>query len=90
MKGRTSRADTVTVTRNEILTSLNEPERWLLALVEVKPGGGEDIRYAKRPFEVGGSDYLFDVTSVNFDWNALWAKGLPPAEHHTQAGLTLG
>ena len=67
VKGRISRADTVTVTRNEILTSLNEPERWLLALVEVKPEGGEEIRYAARPFEAGGSDYLFDVTSVNFD-----------------------
>lgn len=30
-------ADTVTVTKNEILTALNRPDSWLLALVEAPP-----------------------------------------------------
>ena len=63
--------------------SLNEPDRWLLALVEVSPEGGEEVRYVTRPFEIGGADYLFDVTSVNFDWHALWAEGRTPADYHS-------
>jgi len=35
VKGRITGADTVTITRNEILTALNRPEQWILALVEV-------------------------------------------------------
>ena len=76
----------VTVSRNEILTSLNEPDRWLLALVEVRPEGGEAIRYLRRPFDAGTRDYLFDVTSVNFDWKALWAKGQAPQDYRSRAG----
>jgi superfamily II DNA or RNA helicase len=35
VKGRISGADTVTVTKNEILTALNKPENYILALVQV-------------------------------------------------------
>jgi superfamily II DNA or RNA helicase len=35
VKGRIAGADTVTITRNEILTALNRPDNWILALVEV-------------------------------------------------------
>ena len=35
VKGRISGATTVTLTKNEILTALNKPEDWILALVEV-------------------------------------------------------
>ncbi|HMO66207.1 MAG TPA: DUF3883 domain-containing protein, partial [Verrucomicrobiota bacterium] len=34
VKGRVTGADTVTVTRNEILTSLNQPDAFILAIVE--------------------------------------------------------
>ena len=34
VKGRIEGADTVTVTKNEILTALNKPEDYILALVE--------------------------------------------------------
>jgi hypothetical protein len=37
VKGRISGATTVTLTKNEILTALNKPEDWILALVEVPP-----------------------------------------------------
>jgi hypothetical protein len=39
VKGRIADARTVTVTKNEILTALNKPEDWILALVEVPPVG---------------------------------------------------
>ena len=35
VKGRVTGAETVTLTKNEILTALNKPDDWLLALVEV-------------------------------------------------------
>ena len=49
VKGRAKGADTVTVTKNEILTALNKPEEYFLALVEVD---GEKTRtvYLKKPF----------------------------------------
>ncbi|HEY3229263.1 MAG TPA: helicase-related protein, partial [Roseiflexaceae bacterium] len=37
VKGRIRGADTVTITKNEILTALNKPDDWVLALVEVPP-----------------------------------------------------
>jgi hypothetical protein len=37
VKGRVRGADTVTVTKNEILTALNKPDDFVLALVEVPP-----------------------------------------------------
>ena len=49
VKGRTKGADTVTVTRNEILTALNKPESFILAIVEVD---GDKTRtvYLRCPF----------------------------------------
>lgn len=85
VKGRQAGAATVTVSRNEILTSLNEPERWVLALVEVRPdarppNARTTVRYVRGPLEAGAESHLFDVTSVNFNWASLWARGLEPAE----------
>jgi hypothetical protein len=37
VKGRIAGSRTVTLTKNEILTALNKPDDWLLALVEVPP-----------------------------------------------------
>ena len=77
VKGRISGSTTVTVSRNEILTSLNDPQNWLLALVEVEPGGGEEVRYVKAPFQGSDSNFLFGVTSVSYDWAPLWERGTP-------------
>jgi len=49
VKGRTKGAETVTVTRNEILTALNKPENFFLALVEVD-GAKTNTVYLKNPF----------------------------------------
>ena len=50
VKGRRAGAETVTVTRNEILTALNSPERFVLALVEVEDGQARAPRYVRQPF----------------------------------------
>ena len=51
VKGRVEDADTVTVTRNEIVTALNEPERFFLALVSVRGEQAEETVYLRRPFQ---------------------------------------
>ncbi|MFO1048468.1 MAG: DUF3883 domain-containing protein [Geminicoccaceae bacterium] len=45
VKGRAIDADTVTITCNEVMAALNEPERWVLALVMVKEGFARVPRY---------------------------------------------
>jgi len=74
VKGRVSDARTVTVTKNEILSALNEPESFILALVKVD-GNSTDCRYLRRPFEIEPD---FGVTSVNYSLPELWAKGEVP------------
>ena len=41
-----SGADTITVTRNEILYSLNKPDDFILAIVEVSPEGPPTTAFA--------------------------------------------
>ncbi|HEX5414077.1 MAG TPA: helicase-related protein, partial [Chloroflexota bacterium] len=50
VKGRVKGADTVTVTKNEILTALNKPEDFVLAIVEVDGEVAGDPLYLRRPF----------------------------------------
>ena len=97
VKGRIRGATAVTITRNEILIAFNEPEDWILALVEVPPSEGVPtdvaqavakdegrdyvtaagcrVRYLRRPFQ---REPDFDATSVNYDWDRLWARGEEP------------
>ena len=67
VKGRTKGAQTVTVSKNEILTGLNKPEEFLLAIVEVD-GAHNHTVYLKRPFR---NPPDFTATSVNFDIHDL-------------------
>ena len=50
VKGRRSDADTITVTRNEILYSLNKPDDYILAIVEFRNDGKHRLSYVRRPF----------------------------------------
>jgi superfamily II DNA or RNA helicase len=78
VKGRISGGETVTVTRNEILHGRNSPDRWLLALVEVRPDGTEDVRYYRKPFVEISDDMHFAETSRTFNWEKMWqAAGAP-------------
>lgn len=81
VKGRISGADSFTVTRTEILTGLNSAERFVLALVDVRPeehGGGEEVRYLRNPFW-GTEDTYFDMTSVTYPWRTFWDRASPPS-----------
>ncbi len=68
-------ADTVTVTKNEILTALNKPDDFILALVGVDGDTAVGIRYVKKPF---GREPDFGVTSVNYNWDKTWGRGKEP------------
>jgi hypothetical protein len=64
VKGRAAGATTVTVTKNEILTALNKPEDWWLAIVEVDAATASTPRYFRRPFQ---REPDFAATSVTFE-----------------------
>jgi SNF2 family DNA or RNA helicase len=75
VKGRVSGAATITVTRNEILTSLNKPDDFILALVEFLEDGKHRVGYLRRPFQ---REPDFGVTSVNYDFAVLLARAEEP------------
>jgi superfamily II DNA or RNA helicase len=68
VKGRRSDADTITVTKNEILYSLNKPEDFILAIVEFRSDTSHRIHYVRKPFH---REPDFGVTSVNYDMAEL-------------------
>jgi len=76
VKGRASGADTVTVTKNEILCSLNKPDDYILAIVEFLEGGAHRAHYLRHPFR---REPDFGVTSVNYDFAGLLARAGEPA-----------
>ena len=67
VKGRAKGADTVTVTKNEILTALNKPNEYILAIVEVD-GVQTKTVYLKKPFSERPD---FAATSVSYDIKEL-------------------
>lgn len=75
VKGRIAGAETITVTRNEILYSLNKPDQFILALVEFCADGSHRVRYLRRPFR---REPDFGVTSVNYDFAELLARASEP------------
>lgn len=75
VKGRAKGADTVTITKNEILTALNKPDDFILALVEVD-GNSATARYVRRPFR---REPDFGVTSVNYALRELNAHSFEPS-----------
>ena len=71
VKGRVAGADTITVTKNEILTSLNKPDDFILAIVEFLEGDQHRVHYVRRPFR---REPDFGVTSVNYNLAELLAR----------------
>jgi hypothetical protein len=75
VKGRASGASTITVTRNEILYSLNKPEDFILAIVEFKEGSDQTVHYVRTPFQ---REPDFGVTSVNYGLPELLDRAEEP------------
>jgi hypothetical protein len=75
VKGRITGASTITVTRNEILYSLNKPEDFILAIVEFTGDDSHRVHYIKQPFQ---REPDFGVTSVNYDFAELLVRAETP------------
>ncbi len=76
VKGRVTGAQTITVTKNEILYSLNKPEDYILAIVEFLDAGEHRVHYVRRPFQ---REPDFGVTRVNYAFSQLLAMAEEPA-----------
>ena len=76
VKGRITGAQSLTVTRNEILYSLNKPDDFILAIVEFMGDDGHQVHYLRRPFQ---REPDFGVTSVNYDFAELLARSGAPS-----------
>jgi hypothetical protein len=67
VKGRIQGATTITVTKNEILSCLNKPDDFILAIVQVD-GENAVTKYVRCPFH---REPDFGVTSVNYEIKKL-------------------
>jgi len=74
-RGRIAGAITVTVTRNEILTALNKPDDFILAIGQVDDGQRK-LFYIRRPFQ---QEPDFAVESINYNLQDLLSRGESPA-----------
>jgi hypothetical protein len=75
VKGRASGEQTLTVSRNEILYSLNTPDDFILGMVEFIDGDSHRVHYLHRPFH---REPDFHVTSVNYSFPELLARAEAP------------
>jgi len=75
VKGRVVGSDTVTVTKNEILTGLNKPDDFILAIVEID-GAARGPRYVRQPFR---REPDFGATAVVYKLGELLARAEEPA-----------
>ncbi|MBN8477376.1 MAG: DUF3883 domain-containing protein [Burkholderiales bacterium] len=71
VKGRAAGAQTITVTRNEVLYSLNKPDDFILAIVEFGADGTHRTYYVRRPFQ---REPEFGVVSQNYSFAELIAR----------------
>ncbi len=75
VKGRASGEQTLTVSRNEILYSLNTPDDFILGMVEFVEGGSHQVHYLRCPFQ---REPDFHVTNVNYNFPELLARAEAP------------
>jgi hypothetical protein len=69
VKGRIDGADSVMVTRQEVITSLHEPEKFILAIVSVTGGFAHAPRYVRGPLVEREPSFL--ETAIQFDLKRL-------------------
>ena len=73
VKGRAKGADTVTITRNEMLYALNQSDKFILAIVQINEDESIDsVHYLRNPFD---SEPPWGTSSINFHLNNLLERG---------------
>lgn len=78
VKGRRSDGDAVIVTRNEMLTGLNKPEFYVLAVVLVDRGFAREPLYVRDVRSLFGAEPGFAETARIFKLAEVLAKAGPP------------
>ena len=76
VKGRASGADTITVTKNEILYSLNKPDDFILAMVEFKDDDEHKVHYLREPFK---REPDFGAAAVLYSFSELIGRSSQPS-----------
>ena len=77
VKGRIDTGRSITITRQEIITSLHEPEKFILAVVQVSDGKAQPPVYL--PGALDSREPPFGQTAIAFDVNKLLERGQAPA-----------
>ena len=73
IKGRAKGADTVTITRNEMLYALNQSDKFILAIVQINDDESvHSVHYIKKPFNV---EPPWGTSSINFVLDELLERG---------------
>jgi superfamily II DNA or RNA helicase len=75
VKGRIEGADTVMITRQEVITSLHEPDKFILAIVQVENGFARKPRYVRKPFL---QEPEFGVTAIQVNLKNLLERAEEP------------
>lgn len=76
VKGRVDGAETVILTRQEVITSLNEADKFILALVSVKDGTADAPRYVRGALDT--REPPFDQTAIHFKIKSLLERANDP------------
>ena len=76
VKGRIHGADSVMITRQEVITSLNEPDKFILAIVSVAEGFAHEPRYLRGPLVTREPGFL--ETAIQFDLPRLLERAEAP------------
>ncbi|MFG0334785.1 MAG: DUF3883 domain-containing protein, partial [Maioricimonas sp. JB049] len=76
VKGRVKGAETVTVTRNEVVTGINSASQYILAIVEVDGDQAADPVYVRKPFQ---TEPDFGAVSVTYKLAELLQRGAFPS-----------
>lgn len=76
VKGRVRGADTVTVTKNEVLTALNKPDDYYLAVVIVDGESVSSPLYVRRPFTKEPEFFMTTLTCKIADLRKKIGAGL--------------
>ena len=76
VKGRIDGADSVMITRQEVITSLHEPEKFILAIVSVAAGFAHEPRYVRGALVDREPSFL--ETAIQFDLRRLLERAEAP------------
>lgn len=76
VKGKTEGKTTVTVSKTQIMTALNKPDEYVLAIVPVSGDAAGDPHYVRQPFQ---KEPDFGVTSVNYKIEELLDRAEQPS-----------